>query len=97
MPDRLSRGFWYAMSDTTEENSNGNVAAFIYSNPTTDLQEKGMARLRESRILAPSGRRGEFTQPNVCLNLQSCIPKLVRSALPLLNFTFLFYTRIVHV
>ena len=27
--DRLSDGFWYATTDTTAENTNGNVAAFL--------------------------------------------------------------------
>ena len=47
--------------------------ANLLDNQFTDMQEKVKARLRESRLLAPSGRaRGEFTQPGVCLNLQIC-------------------------
>ena len=36
---------------------------------TTDMQEKTRARLRESRLLAPSARKGKFTQPTLHLSL----------------------------
>ena len=38
----------------------------------TDMQEKMKARLRESRLLAPSGRGREFTQPSLRLFLHIC-------------------------
>ena len=39
----------------------------------TEMQEKKMrARLRESRLLAPSGRGGYVTQPSICLFLHIC-------------------------
>ena len=36
---------------------------------TTDMQEKTRARLREYRLLAPSARKGKFTQPTLHLSL----------------------------
>ena len=36
----------------------------------TDMQEKMKARLRESRLLAPSCRWGESTQPSLWLFIQ---------------------------
>ena len=38
----------------------------------TDMQEKMKARLRESRLLAPSGRGRKFTQPSLRLFLHIC-------------------------
>ena len=42
------------------------------SSKYTDMQERMKARLRESRLLTPSGRVGEFTQPSRCLFLHVC-------------------------
>ena len=51
----------------------------------TDMQEKVKARLRESRLLAPSGRGGgEFTEPSLRLFLHVC--SLVKSALTVTLF-----------
>ena len=38
----------------------------------TMMQEKTKARLRESRLLATSGREGEFKQPSLRLSLHIC-------------------------
>ena len=39
------------------------------------MQKNMKARLRESWLLAPSGRGGEFTQPSLYLFLQICVGK----------------------
>ena len=49
----------------------------------TDMQETMKARLRESRLLAPSGRWGEFTLPSRLVFVLSCMsvhhPQLISS------------------
>ena len=45
----------------------------------TDKQKKLKARLRESRLLAPSGRGGKLTQPKFCLFLHVCMLFSIKS------------------
>ena len=51
----------------------------------TDMQENTKARLRESRLLAPSGYGVEFTQPSHRLFLHDCkfLETKIRSNFPL--------------